>query len=157
MPTARVSVEGLKEARARVDDVGIRARQPEPVLRSPGVFADLLASEERRFGTNAGWRRDTSKWVADKQRHGWDQRTLRKTGELERQLTRGGPSIVFTAWNGTMTFGVRGGRSTLYYAAPLARGARGGAKRRMVRIDRVATYRISGRISRYITYGIVTG
>lgn len=157
MPNVRLQVEGLKEAAARIDDVGTRAQRPEIVLRSPAVLADLHESEERRFATNTGWKRLTPKWVAEKQRHGWDSRVLRKTGALERELTSGGPDIVFTAWNKTLTFGIRGGRSDLYYAAPLARGVgRAKTKRRMVRVDTIARSRITGRIGHYIAYGVVT-
>lgn len=153
----RLRVEGLKEARAFVDDVGLRAQRPEPVMRSDSVKADILAGERRRFERGTGWARDTPKWIAEKRRRGLDERTLRATGRLERALTTGAdPAITFQAFNSELRWGIRGGRSDLYYAAPLARGTTEHRGRRMVVIDQVARSRIAGRIEHYIATGIIT-
>lgn len=154
---ATIRVEDLKVSVKRVDDVGDRARTPEKVLRSESVKGDLLASEERRFATNAGWRKDTPDWVAEKRRRGLDPRTLRATGHLEQALTTGNDSaIVRSAYNGVLRFGIRLGRSDLYYAQSVAKNKAGKRGRPMVRIDLIAKSTIAGRVEHYIAYGINT-
>lgn len=154
---ATIRVENLKSAVRRIDDVGDRARRPERVLRSEVVKLDLLASEKRRFATNTGWRNDTPKWIAEKARRGLDPRTLRATGHLERALTTGDdPAIVRSAYNGVLRFGIRPGRSDLYYAQALAKGKPGKRGRPMVRIDVLARDTTAGRVEHYIATGLET-
>lgn len=154
---ARLRIEGLKEARARVDELGIRAQRPEPVLRSDSVKLDLLESEGRRFARTTGWRKDNPKWLREKQRRGLDPRVMRATGHLERALTTGADAaITFQAYNSELRWGIRGGRTDLYYAAPLARGTTRHPRRRMVVIDQIARAHIAGRIEHYIANGIIT-
>lgn len=126
-------------------------------MRSNSVKDDILESERRRFARGTGWRKDTPKWVAEKRRSGLDTRVMRATGHLERALTTGAdPAITFQAFNSTLRWGIRAGRSDLYYAAPLARGTTRHPPRRMVVIDQVARVRIAGRIEHYIATGIIT-
>lgn len=151
-----ITVEGIREARARIDATGTRAQRPEPALRSTGTLSDLLASERRTFAVSGpGWRRLTPAWVAEKHRRGLDPRILRATGSLERALTTaaGARGITFRAYNGTLYWGIPRGRSYLYYAQPLARTRAGRRGRRMVKIDREATGHIALRVQRYIADG----
>jgi hypothetical protein len=151
---ARLRVEGLTEAIDRVDLVGERARAPEPVLRSEAVRREFLESERRKFD-RGGWRRDTPRWVAYKRAHGFDVRTLRMTGQLERQLTIGGPGTMYHARGSSVTFGVRPGPGSVYYAQPLAKGSATRPARRMVVFDTAARMRVSVQVERYIADGIV--
>lgn len=156
MPRARFQVEGLKEAVERVDDVGERARQPEPALRSDVVLGYLMAGEGRKF-RRGGWQKDTPAWVARKRARGWQTRTLVKTGRLEDALVRLGPKghndILFRAWNGELTWGIRPGRSDLYYSQALAKGVRGRRPSRMVLIDKETKQLIAAHVQKYIATG----
>jgi hypothetical protein len=152
---ARLQVDGLREATARLDVIGERARRPEPALHSPHTFFDLRESEKRKFA-RGGWRRDKPEWVAEKRRRNLDTRTLRATGKLERTLTTEAGSLTFSAYNGVLTWGIPRGLSELYYAQALAKGAGKTPARRMVVIDRVAREGIAARVGRYVLGGTVS-
>jgi len=156
MPRARFQVEGLKEAVQRVDDVGERARQPEPALRSDTVLAALMSGEGRKF-QRGGWPKDTRAWIDRKRRKGWPNRTLVATGRLENALVKLGPKghndILFRAWNGELTWGIRQGRSDLYYSQALAKGVRGRRPSRMVLIDKQTKAEISAHVQKYVATG----
>lgn len=152
---SRLEVTGLRENVDRLDDIGDRARRPEPALRSPQTLERLNASERRKFA-RGGWQRDTSAWIARKRREGLSARTLVAHGELERALTRGaGPGIVFSAYNAELKFGIRAGRSHIYYAQALAKGVRGRRKSRMVVIDRQAKVEIATSVERFVVTGVI--
>lgn len=148
----RLQVDGLAEAVARVDDTGDRARRPEPALKAPATLLDLQSSEHRKFA-RGGWRRDTPGWIREKRRRGLDPRTLRATGRLESALTNATHGVKATVWNSTLTWGIRAGRSDIYYAQVLAKGRGRMPARRMVVIDRTARDRIAARVERYIAHG----
>lgn len=147
---ARVSlkVEGLREARQEVGDVGDRARRPEPALRAPATRLDLQMSERRRFSHARGWRRISPEWAAAKRRRGLDPRIMRATGHLESILTNAHSGEVrFDAYNGVLRWGLPW-RASAYYAAAQAKQGR-----RSVVIDRVAREAIAARVSAYIATG----
>jgi hypothetical protein len=154
---ARLHVEGLEAAIARLDEIGDRARAPQPVLRSPGVKFDLQQSERRKFA-RGGWRVDTPTWIATKRRRGMDSRTLRATGRLESAMVNATDGVDARVTGTVLTWGLKQWRSRIYYAAPLAKGWNTGhgqvPKRRMVVVDPVAKVSIAGRIGRYITDGV---
>jgi hypothetical protein len=153
---SRLTVTGLKEATSRLDDVGLRARRPEPALRSDATLHALQDSERRKFN-RGGWRRDTPKWIGQKRRRGLDARTLRATGRLEAALTsgKGRAGITFTAYNATLKWGIRPGRGDLYYAQSLAKGSgHAKVKRRMVVIDKPARGEINAIVGNYIATGV---
>lgn len=154
---ARLKIDGLREASLRLDDIGLRARRPEPALRSPATLRELQAGERRKFA-KGGWRRDTPKWIKQKRRQGLDARTLRATGRLEAALTSGAKQagVTFTAYNSTLRWGITPGRGDLYYAQALAKGVgHAKTKRRMVVIDKGARAQIAGHVEVYISTGIV--
>ena len=146
----RLTVEGAREARARVDDVGDRARAPEPALRSAGTLTELKLSERRRFSQARGWRRISPEWVARKRRSGLDPRVMRASGRLESALTNATGGVRATVWNGQLTWGIRTQPMVRYASAQAARG------RRTVVIDRPATEGIAGRVQRFIADGFTT-
>lgn len=150
---ARVTVEGLKEAQLRLDDVGLRARRPEPTLRSRATERALVRSEQRAFAK--GWKRDTPKWATYKRHHRLDPRVLRATGRLEHALTRVDQAgTEFSAYNSTLRWGIKPGRSDLYYAQALAKGVgHAHTKRRMVVIDKPARAQIADIVAHYIASG----
>ncbi len=153
---ARLEVSGLRANVERLDDLGDRARMPEPVLRSAETERILMAGERRKF-QRGGWQRDTPAWIKRKRREGLSPRTLVATGRLERALTslgaEGHNDIVHRAWNGTLIWGIRQGRSDLYYAQPLAKGVRGRRPSRMVVIDSTTRSEIAANVERYIVDG----
>jgi hypothetical protein len=149
---ARLAIDGLKDAITQVDEVGDRARRPEPALRDDATLLDLQQGERRKFA-RGGWRRITPAWAREKRRRGLDPRTLRATGRLESALTNATHGVRATVWNSELRWGIRAGRSDIYYAQPLATGARGMPPRRMVLIDRTARESIAGRVERFIAHG----
>ncbi|HEY3021808.1 MAG TPA: hypothetical protein VGJ32_16535 [Solirubrobacteraceae bacterium] len=153
---ARLRVDGLEEAAARLDDVGDRARRPEPALRAPGTLEDLQRSERRKFA-RGGWRKASPEWVDRKRRAGLDTRTLRATGRLESALTNATHGVRATVFNAELKWGIRAGRSEIYYAQPLAAGASGMPPRRMVVIDKIARGNVAERVERFIADGTLTG
>jgi hypothetical protein len=143
-------IVGLPEAVHRVDAVGERARRPEPALRAPSTRRDLQESERRRF-TNYRFKPATREWVARKRREGLDPRTMHASNRLSSALINADMgSVRFTVFNSTLTWGLRQGRSTTYYAQIQA--ARG---RRSVVIDRVARVNITGRVESFLAHGFV--
>jgi hypothetical protein len=145
----RLTVEGLAAARDRVDDVGDRARRPEPALRSAGALRDLQESERRRFSQARGWRRITPEWAARKRQMGLDPRVMRATGRLQSALVNATDGVRATVFNGQLSWGIR--------TAPLVRYASAQARqgRRTVVIDRPATTSIAERTQRFIADGFV--
>jgi hypothetical protein len=155
---ARLEIEGIREARARTDQVGLRARRPEPALRSQMTRNDLLGSQRRQWASGGravgtGWPKDKPSWAAEKRREGLDPRVMRARGRLERVATTG-EGFVFRAYNGTLWWGIPA-RSAEPYAEPLARGARGRRGRRSVVIDPIAVSSIADRTGAYIADGFV--
>jgi hypothetical protein len=144
-------IEGIREARQRVDDVGERARRPEPALRAAGTRMDLQMSERRRF-TGYRFKRDTPAWIARKRREGLDQRTMVASGRLESALTNAeAGSVRFTVFNGTLTWGLRQGASPTYYAQIQAQRGR-----RTVVIDRIARASIATRVETFLASGFTS-
>lgn len=142
-------VEGLREARHRVDEVGTRALRPEPALRSPATRLDLQMSERRRF-TRYRWKRASQAWVARKRREGLDPRTMHASNRLSSALENAeGGTIRLTIFNGTLTWGLRAGRVATYAEIQAQRG------RRAVVIDRDARRRISERVEAFIATGFI--
>jgi hypothetical protein len=152
---SRLEIEGLPAATRRFDDIGLRARRPEPALRSKATLGALKASEQRRFA-RGGWPRDTPKWIREKRRRGLSDKTLVATGRLERALESGAVAegISFSAYDSTLYWGIKGGRTNIYYAHPLAKGVgHKKVKRRMVTIDRQARVVIVTYVQNYIATG----
>jgi len=144
---ATLKIEGIREARHRVDEVGDRARRPEPALRSPEVLRALQMSERRKF-TTGRFKRDTAAWVARKRREGLSQRTMEATGRLRSALENATAPVRRTVFNSQLTWGIRGGRSDLYYAVVQA-----GRGRRAVVIDRPARAEIAERVETFLAHG----
>lgn len=145
-----LAIEGLREARKRVDDVGDRANRPEPALRSAGTRLDLQMSERRRFSAYR-FKRATEAWVKRKRAEGLDPRTMHASNRLSSALENAeGGTIRLTVFNGTLTWGLRQGGpgSPGFYARVQA-----GRGRRAVVIDRPARARISQRVETFLATG----
>lgn len=149
---AAVRIEGYREVRERLDDIGTRARRPEQGMRSRSVVAALRAGEARRFNRRIN-PAASRQWVARKRRQGLDPRTLRATGRLERALTMTGGSARVTAYNGELRWGLPGSEPSSKYAAILAAERRSW---RVVVIDVPARKAVSDHILRYIITGDAT-
>lgn len=145
----RLQVIGLKEAIHRVDEVGERARRPEPALRSPEVLFALQESERRKFATGR-FPPDTKAWIDRKRREGLSTRTMVASGRAKAALENATPPMRRTVFNSMLTWGIPPGRSDLYYLQVQA--ARG---RRAVVIDRPAREAVAGRVQHFIAYGFI--
>lgn len=143
-------VDGLRDAIGMLDDVGERARRPEPALRARETLEDLHAAERRRWARR--WKPISRDWAERKRRQGLDPRVMRATGALHDALTRGEgpPRVTFRAWDGVLSWGVAA-RSPVWYAA--VQKKRG---RNAVVIDVEARRRIASRVAVYIAEGRVT-
>lgn len=142
-------IEGLREARKRVDDVGARANAPEPALRSDAVLLALQMSERRKFATGR-FKRDTKDWVDRKRREGLSPRTMQATGKLKSSLENATAPVRRTVFNSSLTWGIAGGRTDLYYARVQAQRGR-----RAVVIDKVARVEIAERVERFLAHGFL--
>ncbi len=141
-------IEGLREARDRIDDVGERARRPEPALKATGTKLDLQQSERRRF-TMYRFPPASPEWVARKRREGLNPRTMRATDALSSALMNAEMGVVrMHVFNGNLTWGLRSGTEVMRYA--MVQATRG---RRAVVIDRRARREIAGRVERFLAYG----
>lgn len=145
----RLQVLGLREARLRIDEVGERARRPEPALRSPRTLFALQESERRKFSTGR-FPRDSASWVARKRREGLSTQTMVATSRLKSALENSTPPVRRTVFNAMITWGIPPGRTDLYYAGIQA--ARG---RRAIVIDRIAREEIAGGVQEFIAYGFM--
>ena len=146
-------IEGIREARKRVDDVGDRARRPEPALRAPGTRMDLQMSERRRF-TRYRFKSVTRDWRERKRREGLSTRNMQASGRLKSILENAeGGSIRLNVFNGTLTWGLRSGGpgDPGFYAMVQA-----GRGRRAVVIDREARANIADRVETFLAHGFVT-
>lgn len=146
---ARIAIEGLKEARRRVDEMGERARRPEPFLRSPAVLRALQRSERRKFATGR-FKRISPEWIARKRREGLETRTMVATGRLRAALEGARTPVRRTVYNSQLTWGIPGGRTSLYYAAIQAHRGR-----RAVVIDKIARDEIADRGAHFLATGFV--
>lgn len=153
MPTSRGSllIEGLPEAIRRVDEVGHRARFPEPALRSPGTLMALQESERRRF-SKYRFKADTRAWVARKRREGLSTKTMQASGRLKSALENAnmGEGVRMTVFKSFLTWGIRAGSTDLYYAGIQAKRGR-----KAVAIDSLARIDIAERVQHFISYGFV--
>lgn len=153
MPTTRgtLLVEGLPEAIHRLDEVGYRARFPEPALRAPGTLLALQESERRRF-SKYRFRADTRAWVARKRREGMSTKTMQATGRLKSALESANLSegVRLTVFKSLLTWGIRAGATNLYYAGVQAKRGR-----KAVAIDALARIDIAERVQHFIAYGFV--
>jgi hypothetical protein len=144
-----LQITGVREARERIDDIGDRARRPEPALRSAQVLMALQQSERRKF-TTGRFKRASPAWVERKRREGLSPRTMQATGRLRSALENATPPVRRTVFNSQMTWGIRGGRTDLYYAVVQA-----GRGRRAVVIDRPARAQIAERVEGFIAHGFI--
>lgn len=149
MARQMLRIDGLPEARKRIDDVGERARRPEPFLRSDKVLLALQMSERRKF-TTGRFKRDTKAWVERKRREGLSTRTMQATGRLRAALENATPPVRRTVFNSQLTWGIRGGRTDLYYARVQAQRGR-----RAVVIDKIARAEITDRGQDFIAHGFL--
>lgn len=146
-------IEGIKEARQRVDDIGDRARRPEPALRAPGTRMDLQLSERRRF-QRYRFKPVTKDWRERKRREGLSTRNMQATQRLKSILENAeAGSIRLNVFNGTLTWGLRraGPGEPGFYAMVQA-----GRGRRTVVIDRPARASIAQRVESFLAHGFVS-
>lgn len=144
---ARLDIEYLREAQDRIDAVGERARSPEPALRSDAMLGALRANERRLFASTK-WTKNTAKWDARKRKRGLSPKRMQASGLLRLILEAGGRNVVrFSAYNGTLIYGLYGGRTAVFYARILADRDR---RRRPVRLDKVFRLKASDIVSRYV-------
>lgn len=149
MPVSSVKVTGLRESLLLIDEVGDRARNPEPALRASGTRRALQESERRRF-SRYRFRPDTKQWQARKRREGLSPRTMVASGRLRDALINANRSegVIHTVRKGVLTWGIVAGRSPVYYAKMQA-----DLGRKAVAIDRLARVDIVDRLENFIAFG----
>lgn len=149
MARGTLLVEGLPQAVHRIDEVGDRARSPEPALRSASVRRALQESERRRF-SRYRFKPDTKAWIARKRKAGLSPRTMVASGRLKSALENAnfGEGVRQTVFQSTLTWGIKAGSSGLYYAAIQAQRGR-----KAVAIDRLARIDIAERVEHFIAFG----
>lgn len=150
---ARLDIEYLREAQQRIDKVGERAKAPEPALRSHAMLAALRANERRLFASNK-WTKNTRKWDARKRKRGLSPKRMQASGLLRLILEAGntGSAVRFSAYNGTLIYGLYGGRTAVFYARILADRDR---RRRPVRLDKVFRVRATEIVTRYVAEDVL--
>ncbi len=161
MIRGRLTVDGFKEITSDLGEEGTRARRPEAALRSSGMRREFEHAVGRRYSRRLT--RNTTGWTIEKAKRGLDTRAMRATGDAEAALTRGtGPlasEVVFKADRSSISFGVRRGRSGLYYMNALARGypTSHGRRRatRVVVIDKLLRENAATIVLRYVDSGKV--
>lgn len=143
-------IEGIREARERLDDVGDRARRPEPALSAAATRRDLQESARRRF-TGYRFKPASPEWVARKRREGLSTRTMIASTRLSSALINAEMGTVrLNVFNGNLTWGLRSGTEVMRYA--MVQAARG---RRAVTIDRAARRSITERVEEFLAYGFI--
>lgn len=153
MPIRRsLQVEGLKEARTMIGEVGDRARRPEPALRDKETLFDLQEGERRLFASGKGLRADSPAWKKRKRELGLSPQKMVATGRLKSALENANASegVRATVFNGVLTWGIRRGQSNVYYAQPQAKQGR-----RVVVIDKPSRESIAERVERFVAYGVL--
>lgn len=156
---ARLKVEGVSEHVVELGRIGDRARRPEPALRARQTREDLQDASRKRF--RRGLRRASRAWILEKQRRGLSTRTMHATGAAMLALTNNsGPArgaVTFNAFNAELRWGVKRGRSDLFYIQVHAGGytTKKGrqAPRRVVVIDKPARESIAERVVTYVHTG----
>lgn len=127
-----LELSGARGAEHRLEGVGRRAAD---ISAAGGrILGELRAGERRQFATGTGWPRLAASTLARKRRQGLDPRTLRATGLLEQVLTRPAQQAhgqVAAADADEIRFGIRGGRTDVFYGRFHQRG-KGVPERRVV-------------------------
>lgn len=150
----RIDVDGIVEARKRLDGVGERARRPEPALRSDAMRRAFNANEERVFAGNR-FPRNTRKWDARKRRKGLSSKRMQASGLLRRILTTAAyrQSVHWHAFNGVLTAGLKDGPHVAHYASALVKRDR---KRRVVKATRRFRPDAAAIVERYVAHEVIT-
>lgn len=105
----RITINGDREAAARLQRLGDRAGNARPVLNK--VVDQLIDVERQRFQSGR-FKRLAPSTRARKRREGLDPRPLRASGALMRSLTqRSAPNQLLQVSNTELVFGTK-----LYYA-----------------------------------------
>lgn len=151
---AIIKSEGLKAIEAQLGKMAVRDRA---LLDDPVVRRELEHSAARRF--QRGIRQAKRTWRLEKRARGLRDRPLQATGDAFRALTAGtGPkanAVQFKRTYGGVVFGVKPGRSDLYYMQAHHRGYQSThgrvAPRRAVVIDKQARENIAGFVLRKLT------
>jgi hypothetical protein len=100
-----LTVHGARSVRRTVDEIGERAMHPRPALDD---VADLIFKANRQLWNSDGYGR----WPNPNR----DGRIMRKSGDLERALTRRGASSAALEIDRDEVFvGIPAGRSPIYY------------------------------------------
>lgn len=150
----RADVERILEAQNMIGGVGDRARAPEPALRSQATLRALQRGERRVFARSR-FKKNSAAWDRRKRRKGLSPKRMQASGLLRLILEGGGSvsgnSVVqFSAFRGELRFGLRGGRTIVYYARILADRDR---SRRVVKVDQPARIDIVDIVAGYVFDG----
>jgi hypothetical protein len=143
-------VQGMREARKRLDDMGDRARRPEPALRARETLLDLQMGERKRFSSSAGLRGISGEWRQRKRELGLDPRVMHASNRLEAALENANDGVRLTVFNAELRWGFRGTNDVARYASVQAN-----LGRKVVVIDRDRRRAIAERVERFIALGVI--
>lgn len=110
-----LKLTGEERTARHLRDTGDKALDLRPALRRVGV--EFARGEERLFQSQKGWPPLALSTRARKRRQGLPLRAMRATGLLERTLTSktAMPGRLMRVNRSSITFGIAGGRSPIYY------------------------------------------
>lgn len=109
-----IRVTGVRQAARRLDGLGDRAGDMRLAFHE--IAGELMAGERRQFTSQSGWRPLAASTRERKRRQGKSLRVLHDSGSLERALTtRGAPGQLLDVKPDSVRFGIKGGRSDVYY------------------------------------------
>jgi hypothetical protein len=137
-----VTVDGEQQAANRFTLIGRRARDARPAFRE--ISRLIYESEQRRFNSRSGWAPLAASTVARKRREGLSPQIMRATGALHRALTVPGDPSILDIDKDRMRFGLKGGRTAVYYGRFHQQGK--GVPKRPVVVFTAATRRNANRI-----------
>ena len=125
----------VEKAERLIEGYGDRATDIRPA--SDAIIRRLVLGEKRRFRTSAGWPPLMPSTRARKKRQGLPRKPMKASGLLERTLTTVGAKArshgqLAAVSRHEVRFGIKGGRSDIFYGAISQKGREGQKPRKVV-------------------------
>lgn len=142
-----IEVSGDEQAKRRFARIAHKAERTRPAMQQ---VADELIQGEREQWRNPGWVPLAVSTRARKRRQHLPAKPLRATGRLERALTvKGAPGQHLKVGDREVVFGLKGGRSDVFYGRFHQQG-KGVPKRQVVVVTTRTRQRIANAIERHL-------
>lgn len=125
----------VDKAERLIEGYGERATDIRPA--GDAIVRRLVVGEKRRFKTSAGWAPLKPSTKARKKRQKLPRKAMKASGLLEKTLTRVGATArshgqLSTVSRSEVRFGIKGGRSDIFYGAISQKGREGQKARKVV-------------------------